>query len=93
MTAALLPASSSTGASGPTSEPELAVGPGQAKIQHVRRSAAVPTARSVITADHPVVVGLTMLGADGASLSSAIPDPSSRRLSDAMAARIGDRGA
>ena len=28
----------------------------------------------MITADHPVVVGLTLLGADGASISAAIPD-------------------
>jgi hypothetical protein len=30
----------------------------------------------VVTADHPVVVGLTVIGAAGASASAALPDPS-----------------
>ena len=75
VTAALLPASSIDRRVGPTSEPELAVGPGQAKIQQVTLGRGTDSAW-VITAAHPVVVGLTLLGADGASLSSAIPDPS-----------------
>ena len=75
VTAALLPASSIDRRVGPTSEPELAVGPGRARVQQVTLGSGADSAW-VITAAHPVVVGLTLLGADGASLSSAIPDPS-----------------
>jgi len=75
VTAALLPASSIDRKVGPTSEPELAVGPGKAGIQQVKLGSGTDSAW-VITAAHPIVVGLTLLGADGASLSSAIPDPS-----------------
>jgi hypothetical protein len=75
VTAALLPATSVDRRVGPTSEPELAVGPGKAKIQRVTLGSGNDSAW-VITAGRPIVVGLTLLGADGASLSSAIPDPS-----------------
>ena len=62
---------------GPTSEPELAIAPGKAKIVKV---VLLGSARSagVVTANHPIVVGLTLLGDAGASVSSAIPDPSYR---------------
>ena len=48
---------------------------GKAGIQQVKLGSGTDSAW-VITAAHPIVVGLTLLGADGASLSSAIPDPS-----------------
>jgi hypothetical protein len=44
-------------------------------VFHVTRIADEQAA-FVVTADHPVVVGLTMLGAAGASASAAAPDPS-----------------
>jgi hypothetical protein len=77
VTAALLPAASIDRRVGPTSEPELAIGPGKAKVLRVTPGSGSDSAW-VITAEHPIVVGLTLLGSDGASLSSAIPDPSYR---------------
>jgi hypothetical protein len=58
---------------GPTSEPELAIAPGQAKTVRVVTvgSRPVPT---VVTAGHPVVVGLTLLGNAGAAIATAVPD-------------------
>ena len=73
MTAALLPASSVDRRVGPTSEPEVAVPPGKAKVIELARQGSDPGGAFVITADHPVVVGLTMLGNAGASISVAIP--------------------
>jgi hypothetical protein len=73
VTAALLPAASVDRRVGPSSEPELAVGAGKAEIQPVTLGSGSGSAW-VITAAHPIVVGLTMLGPDGASSSAAIPD-------------------
>jgi hypothetical protein len=73
VTAALLPADEVDRAVGPTSEPELAIAPGQAKSIAAARVGrrAIPI---VVTANHPVVVGLTLLGDAGAAVSGAIPD-------------------
>jgi hypothetical protein len=73
VTASFLPADQVDRAVGPTSEPELAIGPGQAKTIDATRvgKRAVPV---VVTSNHPVVVGLTVLGAAGAALSGGIPD-------------------
>jgi hypothetical protein len=73
ITAALLPAADVDRATGPTSEPELAVAPGTAKSIRAARvgTRAVPI---VVTANHPVVVGLTVLGTAGAGVSTGIPD-------------------
>jgi hypothetical protein len=72
VTASLLPADQVDRTSGPTSEPELAVAPGSAQtisITRVNGSAAV-----VVTAEHPIVVGLTVLGRAGTAMSTAVPD-------------------
>jgi hypothetical protein len=71
VTAALLPADEVDRRIGPTSEPELAIAPGEAKTVRVssRSGAAL-----VVTADHPVVVGLTMLGDAGVAVTTGIPD-------------------
>jgi hypothetical protein len=73
ITAALLPAAQVDRTTGPTSEPELAVAPGAAKTIRATRvgTHAVPI---VVTANHPVVVGLTVLGTAGAGVSTGIPD-------------------
>jgi Family of unknown function (DUF5719) len=73
-TAEILPAAFVDRSSGATSEPELAIPPGRAKVferVQVRRES---NGALVVTANRPVVVGLTMLGADGASLSASVPD-------------------
>ena len=73
VTAALLPADQIDRAVGPTSEPERAVAPNSIAtftVANLRTSHGV----LVITADHPVSVGLTVLGAAGASTSAAFPD-------------------
>jgi hypothetical protein len=75
ITAELLPADSVDRRVGPTSEPELAVAPGKAKVLKVVLGSGAGGAL-VITAQHPIVVGLTVLGNAGASISTAIPDPS-----------------
>ncbi|MDQ1432918.1 MAG: hypothetical protein QOF40_3520 [Actinomycetota bacterium] len=74
VTAALLPAASVDRRTGPTSEPELAIPPGRAKVLDVVLVARDPGGAFVVTANHPIVVGLTVLGNAGASLSPAIPD-------------------
>jgi len=74
-TAAMLPARSVDRRVGPTSEPEVAVAPGKAAVLKVTLGRSAGGAL-VITAQHPIVVGLTLLGAAGASVSAAIPDPS-----------------
>jgi hypothetical protein len=73
VTAELLAAGDVDRPIGPTSEPELAIGPGQVKTVNVARLGprVVPV---VVTANHPVVVGLTLLGAAGAAMSTGIPD-------------------
>jgi hypothetical protein len=76
VTAAMLPASSVDRRVGPTSEPELAIGPGRAKVLKVVLLGSRPGGALVVTAQHPIVVGLTLLGPAGASISTAIPDPS-----------------
>jgi hypothetical protein len=73
VTAALLPADQIDRRVGPTSEPELAVGPnsvGSFRVTnlHNRRGTLV------ITTDHPVFVGLTIIGPAGVSTSAAVPD-------------------
>ena len=74
VTAALLPADAIDRRVGPTSEPELAIAPGKAKIVKLSLLGGSSSA-AVITANHPVVIGLTVLGDAGASISPAIPDP------------------
>jgi hypothetical protein len=73
VTASLLPADQTDTAVGPTSQPELAVAPNSIAGFTVR---GLRTHRGtlVVTADHPVYVGLTVLGAAGASTSAAFPD-------------------
>jgi hypothetical protein len=58
---------------GPTSEPELAIAPGKAKTVRVVRLGSRPIA-TVVSANHRVVVGLTVLGNAGAAMSTALPD-------------------
>ena len=58
---------------GPTSEPELAIAPGKVKTVRVALLGDRPIA-TVVTANHPVVVGLTVLGNAGAAISEALPD-------------------
>ena len=74
VTAALLPAEFVDRPTGATSEPELAVAPGTAEVLQIVRIGHRPGGALVITANHPIVVGLTMLGPAGASISAAIPD-------------------
>jgi hypothetical protein len=74
VTAALLPAAFIDRRAGATSEPELAIAPGRAKVLNVARLGRQPGGALVVTANHPIVVGLTVLGNAGASLSAAIPD-------------------
>jgi Family of unknown function (DUF5719) len=76
VTAEILPASFIDRRSGATSEPELAIAPGKAKIQRIVLRGSETDGALVVTADHPIVVGLTVLGDAGASVSTAIPDPS-----------------
>ena len=73
VTAELLAAGDVDRPIGPTSEPELAIGPGQVKTVNVARlgSRTVPI---VVTANHPVVAGLTLLGDAGAAVSTGLPD-------------------
>ena len=73
VTATLLPAGQVDRAVGPTSEPELAVAPNAVatfRIADLRTRHGV----FVVTADHPVFVGLTVIGAAGASTSASVPD-------------------
>jgi hypothetical protein len=73
VTAALLPAGQVDVRVGPVSEPEIAVASrsvGTFRIADLRARDGVV----VITANHPVFVGLTLLGAAGGSVSTAIPD-------------------
>ena len=74
VTAALLPAAFVDRPTGATSEPEVAVVPGTAEVLQIVNIGHRPGGALVITANHPIVVGLTMLGAAGASISAAIPD-------------------
>jgi hypothetical protein len=73
VTAAVLPAGLVDRRAGATSEPERAIAPGKAAIV---RTALLGDRRLplVVTADHPVVVGLTVLGNAGAAISAAVPD-------------------
>jgi len=75
VTATLLPADSVDRRVGPTSEPELAIAPGKAKVVRLALLGSDSVA-AVVTANHPVVVGLTLLGDAGASISTGIADPS-----------------
>ena len=68
-----LPADQIDRAVGPTSEPERAVAPNSLATFTVL-NLRTPRGALVITADHPVFVGLTVLGAAGASTSAAFPD-------------------
>jgi len=58
---------------GATSEPELAIPPGAAKTVRLAPVGSRPRP-TVVTANHPIVVGLTVLGDAGAALSTALPD-------------------
>jgi hypothetical protein len=73
VTAAMLPANQVDRSAGPVSEPEVAIPAGGAKTV---RLSLLPNRRAaaVLTADHPVVVGLTVLGNAGAAISAAVPD-------------------
>jgi hypothetical protein len=73
VTATLLPAPQVDRRTGPTSEPERAISPGRLAVFQIVHLDA-QTDAMVVTADHPVVVGLTVLGNAGASTSAAIPD-------------------
>jgi hypothetical protein len=72
VTAALLAAGDVDRRIGPTSEPELAIAPGEVKT--VRLTLSSGQGATVVTANHPVVVGLTLLGADGAAIATGLPD-------------------
>jgi hypothetical protein len=73
VTAELLPADQVDRTVGPTSEPELAIAPGTVKSIAAARVGrrAIPV---VVTANHPVVVGVTVLGGAGAAVSKGVPD-------------------
>jgi hypothetical protein len=73
VTATLLPAGQVDRRIGPTSEPELAVGKNSADTFRVP-DLRVRNGVVVITADHPVFVGLTIIGSAGVSTSAAVPD-------------------
>jgi hypothetical protein len=73
VTAAVLAAGDVDRRVGPTSEPELAIAPGRAKTVRSTRLGGRPIA-TVVTANHPVVVGFTVLGNAGAAVSAALPD-------------------
>jgi hypothetical protein len=73
-TAALLPAESLDRRAGVSSEPERAIKAGGLGTFHVARVNG-DSGALVVTANHPVVVGLTMLGGAGASTTAAVPDP------------------
>jgi hypothetical protein len=73
MTAEVLAAGDVDRRVGPTSEPELAIAPGKAKTVRLVGLGSRPIA-SVITANHAVVVGYTVLGNAGAAMSAALPD-------------------
>jgi hypothetical protein len=72
VTAAVLAADLVDRRVGATSEPERAIAPGEAKtVQLAAPGRAVPM---VVTADHPVVVGATVLGDAGGAVTEALPD-------------------
>jgi hypothetical protein len=73
VTAALLPAASIDRASGPSSEPEVAIPPGGARVLRLVLIGDRPVP-AVITANGQVVVGLTVLGDAGAAIAGAVPD-------------------
>ena len=73
VTASLLPADEVDRATGPTSEPELAVPAGGAKEISAARVGNRPVG-VVVTANHPVVVGYTVIGRAGVAISNALPD-------------------
>jgi hypothetical protein len=73
VTAEVLAAGDVDRAVGPTSEPELAIGPGKVKTLRLSLLGARPVA-AVVTANHPVVVGLTLMGDAGAAVSTGLPD-------------------
>ena len=73
VTAALLPADQVDRSVGPTSEPELAVGPNAVNSFRVT-NLRTRSGTLVITTDHPVFVGLTIIGPAGVSTSAAVPD-------------------
>ncbi len=73
VTAALLPASLIDRSSGAASEPEVAIPPGGAKVIRLSLLGDRPVT-AVVTAEHPIVVGLTVLGDAGAAIAEAIPD-------------------
>ncbi len=77
VTAALLPAALVDRATGATSEPEVAIPPGEAKTIRLALLGERPVP-AVVTADHPVVVGLTVLGDAGAAIAAGVPDLNAR---------------
>jgi len=52
----------------------LTVQVGDNKEKTVRLTLSSGQGATVVTANHPVVVGLTLLGADGAAIATALPD-------------------
>ena len=73
VTAELLSAEDVDRRIGPTSEPELAIGPGEVKTVRLVLLGSGQGA-TVVTANHPIVVGLTVLGGAGAAVETALPD-------------------
>ena len=79
VTAELLPADLVDRRVGATSEPELAIPPGAAKTVRLALLGARPVP-TVVTANHPVVVGLTVLGDAGAAVEHRPSRPHPQRL-------------
>jgi hypothetical protein len=75
VTAGLLPARSAERGIRAGRAQQRRIAAGRIGVFHVARIGS-ETGGLVVTADHPVVLGLTILGSVGASTSAAIPDPS-----------------
>jgi hypothetical protein len=88
VTAEVLAAGDVDRAVGPTSEPELAIGPGKAKTVRLAQLGSRPIA-TVVSANHRIVVGLTVLGNAGAAMSTALPDLTRADLTQAAAGQGG----
>jgi hypothetical protein len=73
VTAELLPAGAVDRRVGVTSAPEVAIPAGAVRTVRVAQVNAGRDA-VVVTAQHPIVVGLTVLGRAGAAVTAAIPD-------------------
>src|SRR5262249_22185890 len=73
VTAEVLPADLVARGIGATSDPERAIAPGHAAIVRTALLGDRPQPL-VVTADHPIVVGLTALGNAGAAFAAGVPD-------------------